>query len=800
MRPQSKSIHQPMDHGPLFTGTHKEDLHSLGREMASNPMTPTSATLRHKHEGKTESSSRTLDWLLKYVRPLDDGSSLKTSTFLNSASCDDGRLNGSDNREHNTQYIPGLGDYDFPASDEPDTSTETRKPKFTPEQTARILLHFGLEREDLEVLISYPEDQITHANLPVILDHLHLQKKKKATTEVQSEPCLEPQPNRTVSGPDIHNRNSSGRAVMQLEKTSKTTNYLRTGEGSARVEDDVGRTSNSGSGKMFESQEPLPKRTTEFKSSAVGPSNKQLSSFYSLSSLYSPVLCPAYPRNDQTKKLLVQPKQYFQDILCSSSQPMKDTSFLDSETPKPVPLDQSWSAFITQPPVIHAHGMHHHQTDLGPFGSNDTSGTNDPSEVIPVESSMKQKGNQREQLQQQSVQHTSNPIKLLTLLKKTTGKSAVFKDKSAPEMVSDRAATPSNNSPRTCVLCTKECTDTKEWISHLSSYLHLENLRLFRKQYTNWDGETNPEPRPVAEYAKPHSSASSKKTSHFHSRSLRPHSQHGPKGRLDRCRSRSDSPLSTRNNCRSRSQSSERQSSPRRRVDRRSLRGDLDRQKRSSPQQKRPNRLSNKLQTIRLGNRPCSKPLSPHHHGRMRRRHRRRSQSPPSPRYNHRHDSPAFYSNRSHSQSPERWSSQRRVIESESQSPPRRNRRSRETSPPKPKGSNSTQTLLQSDLEDVIKTAAPSFLAELAKMALWSSSSSISTGEKQLPSLPADYRLPELKPINPLCEEFVVPAYFCNLCFVYCHESNAKELHCSSQTHLDNLQMNQDLQRTNIKL
>uniref|UniRef100_A0A3Q3WMD0 Matrin-type domain-containing protein n=1 Tax=Mola mola TaxID=94237 RepID=A0A3Q3WMD0_MOLML len=50
--------------------------------------------------------------------------------------------------------------------------------------------------------------------------------------------------------------------------------------------------------------------------------------------------------------------------------------------------------------------------------------------------------------------------------------------------------------------------------------------------------------------------------------------------------------------------------------------------------------------------------------------------------------------------------------------------------------------------------------------------------------------LPAFKPNNPLGREFVVPTsgYFCNLCCLfYRRESTAKDRHCSSQTHYDNL-------------
>ncbi|XP_041635455.1 uncharacterized protein LOC121504596 isoform X2 [Cheilinus undulatus] len=69
----------------------------------------------------------------------------------------------------------------------------------------------------------------------------------------------------------------------------------------------------------------------------------------------------------------------------------------------------------------------------------------------------------------------------------------------------------------------------------------------------------------------------------------------------------------------------------------------------------------------------------------------------------------------------------------------------------------------------------------------------------QSPSVPADFKLPELKPDDPLGTEFVVPAYFCNLCSVF-YQNNAEEPHCNSQTHLDNVEKHyRELEQKSLK-
>uniref|UniRef100_UPI0037E7657C microtubule-associated protein futsch-like n=1 Tax=Semicossyphus pulcher TaxID=241346 RepID=UPI0037E7657C len=56
----------------------------------------------------------------------------------------------------------------------------------------------------------------------------------------------------------------------------------------------------------------------------------------------------------------------------------------------------------------------------------------------------------------------------------------------------------------------------------------------------------------------------------------------------------------------------------------------------------------------------------------------------------------------------------------------------------------------------------------------------------QSPSVPADVKLPASQPDNSL--NFMVPGFFCSLCSIFNPDETARELHCSSQKHINNLQ------------
>ncbi|XP_039678968.1 uncharacterized protein LOC120573346 isoform X1 [Perca fluviatilis] len=423
-----KPMHQPIDQGTRFTSTQRNEFLSSGTGMVSYQMSSTSPSLGHRQSG-VESGSSSLDWSSNYNRPTADNPSklYSSSASSNYASGGDGRFSASSERERDMQSIPGLGDFDYQVPEKkPAAPTEPNRPKYTSESASNILQHFGLEKEDLEHLISYPEDQITPANLPFILRQICIEKNKRTSTVVQSKP--QPQPTRSVSGMDSHSLSRSGGAGMRQEEMSsaglqqsKVIDYGHTGKYTGAVGDEIGRTGSSkansgGSGSLLQMdtydssrhlREPLQKNTTEAKSSALGSSRDQASSVSSLSSWYSSIVSSvASPSNDPTKQLQTQHKPTSQTVLSSFSLPKKDTDIrvLKSEAPKPVPLKEPeverQSTLKTQPPPTLYRGVHPSRPGLVVIGSNDASGTKGTSKTQGQGSTVAEQMKKQQPMQQ----------------------------------------------------------------------------------------------------------------------------------------------------------------------------------------------------------------------------------------------------------------------------------------------------------------------------------------------------------------------------------------------------------------
>lgn len=423
-----KLAHQPVSQGSRFSSAQRDEFLSPGTGMTTYPLSSTSGPLGHRRT-ETESGSSSLDWLSDYKKSTaEDSSKFYSSASSVYASTSDGRFNSTNERERNMLSVPGLGDSDYPNKP---VVTESSRPKYTSESAANILLHFGLEKEDLEHLISYPEDQITPANLPFILRQIRIQKTKRATTGVQSKTFSESPHTQSVSG--MNSLSSSGMAGMWQKdmpsavlQQSNVIDYGHTGKYTAGVGNEIGRASgsrpnSSGSGNTLpmdayhssHSQE-LKKTPTEVRSSALDSSRDQGGSITHIRPSYraetgnGELSSVAPPSKDPTERLKdQQTKQSSQTIHSAFSLPKKDTDLRvhKSEASKNLlsnKLDADCRLSAKIPPCTLFRDVHPSRPGLVVIGSSNVSGTKDHIKNKSQEStSVEQKKTQQQQQQAQ---------------------------------------------------------------------------------------------------------------------------------------------------------------------------------------------------------------------------------------------------------------------------------------------------------------------------------------------------------------------------------------------------------------
>ncbi|XP_043953154.1 uncharacterized protein LOC122820052 isoform X2 [Gambusia affinis] len=381
-----------------FTNIQRDIFPSSNKGIPSYLTSP--ATLVNR-SFTVDSSNNSLDWLPICQRGSEEESSKKYSSASSSFLSSGASLFSTSSEGKHMSSTPGLGDYDIniPAKSVP--PPEPIRPKYTSESASNILLHFGLEKEDLEHLISYPEDQITPENLPFILRQIKHDKEKKAATAAQSKPYSATQPIRSMGEkdkylPSIRTGFNSDQISSTVLKPSKVIDYGHTGKYTTGVGNEGGRTIGSsavaGAGGSLlctdtfkpssHVRDPLQRGQGELKTGPVVSSHSQMSSVSTVDSLKSPV---APSSSDLSKKLGVQTSQNSTSLFPSFGLLNKDTELrvLKSEDPKIPPPKQPEPArqASTQPqpfnpPCNLSRGVHPGRPGLVLIHSNDSHNNN----------------------------------------------------------------------------------------------------------------------------------------------------------------------------------------------------------------------------------------------------------------------------------------------------------------------------------------------------------------------------------------------------------------------------------------
>ncbi|XP_054656000.1 uncharacterized protein LOC129194716 isoform X2 [Dunckerocampus dactyliophorus] len=341
-------------------------------------------------------------------------------------------LNVSSECQRDFCSIPGLDGFDRPDVKQSAASSERSQPKYTSESAANILLHFGLEKEDLEHLIAYSEDQITPANLPFILRQIRIQKAKKASDADRSKPFPEPAATSGTGG--LATWSSSGVSGMDqgdtaspLLQSSKVIDYGHTRKYTGSVGEDAASRAESAESDTLLMIDNLDRgaRTQELAQHAArSASQDQASSGSSFSSM----LTSASPKsNIAVKGERIQAMQTQQSIFNSFSQPVKDTDMRDvpSQTPKAHPFKQVEThpepTLKSQTPSSLFRGVHPNRPGLVVLCSNTASekpkgqgsaGAKQAKNLETVEQPRRQQQQQQlQQKQQQQKKQKSQPQK-----------------------------------------------------------------------------------------------------------------------------------------------------------------------------------------------------------------------------------------------------------------------------------------------------------------------------------------------------------------------------------------------------
>ncbi|KAL4007484.1 hypothetical protein ACER0C_001336 [Sarotherodon galilaeus] len=412
-RAREEVRNQPVNKSSHFTTTQRDECHSSSKDVTSYVLSSTS-----QRPPDVASSTSSMDWLPSYKRETEDDSSkyCSSSASLSYQSTGDGRFNASNERERNVQSIPGLGDYDYPVPDKPVGSAESTRPKYTSETAVNILMHFGLEKEDLEHLISYPEDQITPDNLPFILRQIRMEKAKRSTTAGPSK-SYDPHSTTSMSGRERLST-SRGEGMCQDElspivQPSKVIDYGHTGKYTGSFGDEIGRSSGRAGSTLLMgsydssglSREPLQKSMTEVKNSTLVSSCDQGSSFTSHGSMRS---------SGPAQQLPTQPNQPSQEIFKGFSLPKTDTDIrpFKAEVTKALPLKdpepdrQSASKSQLTPNIVRS--VHPSRPGLVLIGSSSSDShvkekSKTHGQVPNVSEQMNKQQMQQKQVQQQQV-------------------------------------------------------------------------------------------------------------------------------------------------------------------------------------------------------------------------------------------------------------------------------------------------------------------------------------------------------------------------------------------------------------
>nr|XP_046174546.1 zinc finger protein 638-like [Oncorhynchus gorbuscha] len=374
------------------------------------------------------------------------------------------------------------------------SSAASRPARYTSESASSILASFGLSNEDLELLSHYPDDQLTPENLPFILRDIRIRKANR-TMDVDPRPKVGGGP-----GPGSDHGGGGQSKVIDYEH-SRATKYDSYDDGDNSQPDN------------YSSHNPLPKEKPKYdmvRDSLSGYAGHSMTSDLSKQRtqqqhIHSPAVQSPIPMTDVGSRIgLPQPSSQPQQNLKTHGSSSKAES-----KPMNIPVrsgDQGLNRLLASQNQRNARGHAQPRSGLVVLGGGGGIGipglrvggvpvgvpppttppiwpsifpimnpSIPPPGHVPVTFPPPRIGPMPSMHQQMNL-----PPPMMMMTKRLP----------TPTMMSDYSAASPRFFPHTCSLCNIECAQLKNWIEHQNTGLHLENCRLLRKSYPDWNVET----------------------------------------------------------------------------------------------------------------------------------------------------------------------------------------------------------------------------------------------------------------------------------------------------------------------
>ncbi|KAE8628684.1 hypothetical protein XENTR_v10000171 [Xenopus tropicalis] len=400
----------------------------------------------------------------------------------------------------------------------PPSQISDHQNRYTTESASSILESFGLSNEDLEELSRYPDDQLTPANMPVILRDIRMRKM-----------------NRPVA-PD----QSGGRRPAGEVLPSKVIDYGHSSKYPFNEESVPIRTFDSSrkEGKDFK---PTPKRMDSQKFNNEPSSVKKQPEKPSSNLMDNKIPTISVTRQNQRSSKQERPQ---------STNIVVEQPGLQSAVKSEVPR-------VEHPPALAAS-----QPEVPAIGHSDTKMATYPEARADHIPTLVSRGNYQppSEAPADAARFQQNWTPGLSV-----AETEKMKRLPTPSMMNDYYAASPRIFPHICSLCNLQCRVLKNWIKHQNTPAHIESCRQLRLRYPDWNPH---ELAPLRDDDKDKGDASSNR-SKSRSNSPRRSRRSGSGHRARRSRSRSPR-LSGRVRTRSRSpkrpvRSPRRSRSPRRR-------------------------------------------------------------------------------------------------------------------------------------------------------------------------------------------------------------------------------------------